>query len=71
MGQRSGYLFTRLTGQKLGRAEELPSEFLQYASAHYPEYLQAPPTWTGRFVDVMSVFMAERSPVDSAPRDSQ
>lgn len=63
MGQRPGYLYTRFKGQKISGEEELPDEFLNYARRHFSSYLEAPKSWTGKYVDVMSVFMSERSPV--------
>lgn len=67
MGQRSGYLYTHLTGQKLGSEGELPAAFLAYAQKNFRTYLEAPKMWTGKFVDIMSVFMSERSPAAAGP----
>ena len=62
MGTRPGSFLTEMTGTKIASINEMPVHVRDYAKATYPDYLKAPDSWTGKYIDNMTVYKTEHPP---------
>ena len=62
MGQRDGYVFTRMIANKVDGLDALPAPVAAFARENMAEWTQAPLEWTGAYASAHSIYAKTMSP---------
>jgi len=63
MGQRPGRIYNHLRARKIPSLDQAPANIRAHAEKHFPEFLKAPPVWTGAYQDDWKHFINLRTPL--------
>lgn len=62
MGQRPGYVFTRMTARKVAGLDALPAPVAAYARANLNDWLEPPASWTGSYRSAHAIYAETMTP---------
>lgn len=68
MGSKPGRNFSHMTVYKAQKMSDVPRNILEYAEKNKPQFLTAPKTWTGEYVDPETLYTRERKPASPAAK---